>query len=146
MQVIPRNYWTTERSRELRQGENPAEGALWNVLKASQLGGHKFVRQHPIGPYFADFAHRQRKLFVEVDGSQHVGNVHDENRDAYLLRVGYSVLRFWSRDVLQRRADVCDTILSVLEDRMTPTTTIDVNYKRACGPSPSRALRDPPLP
>ena len=96
MPVIPHSSWTISRARALRKGDNIAEGALWNVLKARKLGGHKFVRQHPIGPYFADFVHRQQRLVVEVDGSQHVDNPRDMKRDSYLVAQGYSVLRFWS--------------------------------------------------
>jgi very-short-patch-repair endonuclease len=146
MHVTPYSPWTIKTARSLRQGNNPAEGALWNMLKARNLGGHKFVRQHPIGPYFADFAHRLHKLAVEVDGSQHVGSTHDAKRDVFFTTHGYSVLRFWSRDVLQRRADVCETILAALQGRIEPVCSIDVVYIRAGGPSPSRALRDPPLP
>ena len=146
MQVIPHNPWTIKTARHLRQGSNPAEGALWNMLKARNLCGHKFVRQHPIGPYFADFVHRQQKLAIEVDGSQHVGSTHDAKRDAFFVAHGYSVLRFWNKDVLQRRADVCETILAVLEGRMQPVRTIDVVYLRASGPSPSLASLAPPLP
>jgi very-short-patch-repair endonuclease len=143
MQVIPHSPRTINTARNLRQGNNPAEGALWNMLKARNLGGHKFVRQHPVGPYFADFAHRQQKLAIEVDGSQHVGSTHDAKRDAFLLSRGYSVLRFWSKDVLQRRADVCETILAVLEGRMEPVRSMDVVYLRASDPSPSHLPRHP---
>ena len=45
----------TEYARELRQTANPAEQALWAVLKARGLGGWKFTRQMPIGKYIADF-------------------------------------------------------------------------------------------
>lgn len=44
------------RARELRHGDNSMEATLWNELKAKRLAGYKFVRQMPIGPYFADFA------------------------------------------------------------------------------------------
>jgi very-short-patch-repair endonuclease len=140
MQVIPHSQWTIKTARQLRKGDNPAEGALWNMLKARKLAGHKFVRQHPVGCFFVDFAHRQQKLAIEVDGSQHVENLKDARRDTFLVSQGYSVLRFWSRDVLQRRSDVCETILAVLEGRMEPMRSIDVVYLRANVPSPSRAV------
>ncbi len=146
MSVIPKSTWTIKRARALRKADNIAEGALWNVLKARQLGGHKFVRQHPIGPYFADFAHRQKRLVIEIDGSQHVGCAHDMKRDSFLATQGYSVLRFWSGDVLRRRADVCDTILAALEGRVETVRAMDMVYIAACGPSPSSAARMPPLP
>jgi very-short-patch-repair endonuclease len=63
----------TAKARTLRQVENEAEEALWFELRGRRLNGFKFVRQLPIGPYFADFACREKRLVVEVDGSQHAG-------------------------------------------------------------------------
>jgi hypothetical protein len=40
-------------------------------LRRRQLQGHKFRRQVPIGPYFADFACLDARLVVEVDGDHH---------------------------------------------------------------------------
>lgn len=109
---------TTLRSRALRQTANPAEQCLWNALKARQLGGYKFTRQFPVGPYFADFACRERMLLVEVDGSQHLESGYDKGRDAHMLNEGYSILRVPSVTVLQAREAVCDSILAALEGRM----------------------------
>lgn len=109
---------TTERARELRQRANPAEQALWAVLKARRLGSYKFTRQYPVGPYFADFACREKFFIIEVDGSQHQNNAHDRKRDEFLLREGYSVFRVPSGTVLADRAVVCDSILAALEGRM----------------------------
>ncbi|HUQ37857.1 MAG TPA: DUF559 domain-containing protein [Aestuariivirga sp.] len=106
---------TTLRSRAMRQTANPAEQCLWNVLKARQLGGYKFTRQFPVGPYFADFACRERMLLVEVNGSQHVESGYDMRRDAHMLNEGYSILRVPSVTVLQAREAVCDSILAALE-------------------------------
>ncbi len=60
-----------KRARELRRAETSAEAKLWNHLRARRLNGFKFVRQEPIGPYFADFVCREEKLIVEVDGATH---------------------------------------------------------------------------
>ncbi|MGY6709169.1 MAG: endonuclease domain-containing protein [Rhizobiaceae bacterium] len=104
----------TERARALRQGDNLAEGRLWSELKDRRLGGHKFVRQHPIGPYFADFACRAKRLVVELDGSQHVASEHDRRRDAFMRQAGWSVIRFWSHDARGQTRSVCETILAAL--------------------------------
>ena len=109
---------TTSRARTLRQADNDAEAAMWSELKAKRLGGHKFVRQFPIGPYFADFLCRQRHLVVEVDGSQHVDSKRDRARDEYMRTAGYAVIRFWSADVLRQRSAVADTILAALDGRL----------------------------
>lgn len=109
---------TTERARKLRWVENDAEGVLWQHLRARQLGGYQFVRQHPIGSYFADFCCRKKKLVVEIDGSQHADSANDRRRDAFMQAKGYSVLRFWNHDVLKNKTAVCDTILAALEGRL----------------------------
>ena len=78
----------------------------------------KFVRQVPIGRYYADFACRDERLVVEVDGSQHQIGSGDERRDAFMVTNGWSVLRFWNTDVFNDRAAVLETIVAVLEKRM----------------------------
>jgi very-short-patch-repair endonuclease len=106
-------------ARELRSTLNPAERSLWSVLKARQLGGWKFTRQMPIGPYFADFVCRERCVVIEVDGSQHLERASDDRaRDEYMIAAGYSVYRVPAPSVLHDRAAVCDSILAVLENRI----------------------------
>ena len=58
----------TERARRLRRVPTEAEKKLWNRLRARSLGGHKFARQEPIGPYVVDFVCRGQRLVIEVDG------------------------------------------------------------------------------
>jgi very-short-patch-repair endonuclease len=119
------------RARDLRRGDNIAETMLWNELKARKLGDHKFVRQMPCGPYFADLACRSFRLIVEVDGSQHAGSNHDRRRDRFLLEEGYSVLRFWNIDVLKHRTSVCETILAAVEGRLEAMDNHEVRYVKA---------------
>jgi very-short-patch-repair endonuclease len=95
-----------------------AEAVLWNELKASKLGGYKFVRRMPIGPHFADLACRSTKLIIELDGSQHAGSEYDRKRDEYMRAEGYSVLRFWNIGALKQMRSVCETILAALEGRL----------------------------
>ncbi|KQV39210.1 MULTISPECIES: DUF559 domain-containing protein [unclassified Rhizobium] len=103
----------TERARTLRKIDNDAEAALWAELRGRRLNGYKFVRQLPIGPYFADFACRHGRLVIEVDGSQH-----DARRDAYMSADGWSVARFWNTCVLQQRTCVLETIVAIVENRL----------------------------
>jgi very-short-patch-repair endonuclease len=110
------------RARKLRHGGNMAEATLWNVLKAKKLGGYKFVRQMPIGPYYADFACRASKLIVEIDGSQHADSKYDRKRDEFMRGAGYSVLRLWNTDVLKEIDAVCAAILAALEGRLSEDT------------------------
>jgi very-short-patch-repair endonuclease len=96
-----------------------AEAMLWNELKDRRLGGFKFVRQFPVGPYFADFACREKSLVVEIDGSQHANSKTDRQRDEFMRSRGLSVIRFWNTDVLKSTRSVCETILAALDGRLS---------------------------
>ncbi|RUW16895.1 DUF559 domain-containing protein [Mesorhizobium sp. M1E.F.Ca.ET.041.01.1.1] len=109
---------TTLRARKLRQAGNQAEALLWLELKSRKLGGYRFTRQFSIGPYFADFACREKWLVVEVDGHQHADSSYDRRRDDFMRAQGYSILRLWSHDVLKHRASVCETVLAALDGRL----------------------------
>ena len=115
--MVAWNSESTEFARTLRQKENDAEAKLWSALRNRRLHNYKFVREFPIGPYFADFACRRRKLVVESDGSQHVGSEHDRVRDDFLNDNGWSVLRVRSSDVISDLCSVLELILNVLEKR-----------------------------
>ncbi|MEO8560174.1 MAG: DUF559 domain-containing protein [Rhodospirillales bacterium] len=96
---------TRARSRSLRRDMTDTERALWNCLRNRTLQRWKFIRQHPIGPYFADFICRKARLIVELDGQGHdLNSAYDERRDAFLRAVGYRVVRILSADML-RNAD-----------------------------------------
>ncbi|HSR64828.1 MAG TPA: endonuclease domain-containing protein [Xanthomonadaceae bacterium] len=106
-----------ELARRLRRTMTDAEQALWKRLRFQQAG-HRFRRQHPIGPFVVDFACIARRLIVEVDGGQHLGSLTDERRDAFLRTEGYRVLRFWNTDVLQN----IDGVLQVILDWLSLTS------------------------
>jgi very-short-patch-repair endonuclease len=96
---------------------SPPEVALWSQLRASKLG-FKVRRQHPIGPYVADFFIRDARLVVEVDGSPHdYGDRpgRDAARDRYIEQQGYRVLRVAAIDVLRN----LDGVLSLISERVT---------------------------
>nr|WP_328824611.1 DUF559 domain-containing protein [Mesorhizobium neociceri] len=119
-----RKTGTTHRARTLRQSGNKAEALLWLELKARKLGGHQFTRQFSIGPFFADFACREKWLVVEVDGHQHADSSLDRRRDDFMRAQGYSVLRVWNHDVLKHRTSVCETILAVLDGRLAENVVV----------------------
>jgi very-short-patch-repair endonuclease len=110
-----------ERARSLRHALTRAEFALWTRIRARQLGGFKFVRQQPIGRYYADFVCRERRLIVELDGGQHLDSPTDRQRDSELSALGYRVVRFWNNDVLENPDGVLQRILSELERPLTPS-------------------------
>jgi very-short-patch-repair endonuclease len=82
------------RARELWKNATVGERLLWAQLR-SRTTGYKFRRQHPIGPYVADFYCLQCRLVVEVDGDSHAGREErDANRTAWLEKMGNRVIRF----------------------------------------------------
>ena len=106
-----------QNARALRASGTDAEQALWRHLRSRQLNGHKFRRQHPIGPYIADFACVEARLVVELDGGQHAqadALKHDERRTQFLLARGWHVLRFWNHDMLAEPAGVLQAIVQAL--------------------------------
>lgn len=106
-----------DRARELRRDMTLAERKLWQVLKQRQLDGHRFRRQHPLGPYIADFACLEAGIVIEVDGGQHHDSELDRRRDRYMQGIGFKVLRFWNNDVLQNLEGVCTVIAQALAKR-----------------------------
>jgi adenine-specific DNA-methyltransferase len=94
-----------------------AERRLWRHLRDRQLGGWKFRRQHPVGPFIVDFVCLEKKVVIEVDGGQHAENEElDLRRSAYLEKLGYHILRFWNNEVLQETEAVLTTIFASIED------------------------------
>ena len=88
----------TQRAKSLRSTQTEAEGLLWSVLRGKQLCGMKFRRQHPVGPFFADFACVSRRLVVELDGGYHDSiQDNDIKRQQYHSEQGWKVLRFTVR-------------------------------------------------
>lgn len=106
---------TTARARELRRDPPEPERRLWAALFNLRQQGYHFRRQHPIGPFYTDFACVKAKLVIEVDGVTHTSAtdiVYDQERDAYLRSRGFHVLHFWNSDVM----DNADGVLQVIAD------------------------------
>ncbi len=101
---LARTTGQIDKARELRRWSTEAEQAAWYVLRKLRLKGFRFRRQHPVGPYIADFFCRERRLIVELDGSVHGQPSQarrDAQRDAYLKALGYTVLRISNGMVLE---------------------------------------------
>jgi very-short-patch-repair endonuclease len=91
------------------------EKLLWNELRARQVGGYKFRRQHPIGNYVVDFCSIEKKLIIEIDGEVHsLKEVEDKIREDYLVKLGYRMVRFQAREVFQNINGVILTLETIL--------------------------------
>lgn len=108
-------------ARALRTGMTLAEQRLWHAIRGKQLEGHRFRRQHPIGPYIADFACIEKLLSIELDGGQHQGQIeYDLERTKYLQSQGWRVMRFWNNEVFEN----LDGILSSIVDTLTASPAV----------------------
>jgi very-short-patch-repair endonuclease len=87
----------------MRRTATPAERRLCQGLRKHRIGGRKFRRQVPLGPYIADFYCPSARLVIEVDGVSHIGAAGDAVRDTWMARHGVRVLRISNRDVLRNR-------------------------------------------
>jgi very-short-patch-repair endonuclease len=128
---------TYARAKRMRREPTEAERRLWGALRGRRLGGLKFYRQVPVGPYIVDFINQEVGVVIEVDGVTH-GDAHevehDKRRTAFLEAKGLLVHRVDNHQVYCHLTDVLDGIYAVVMERA------------AKGPHPSRALRDPPSP
>jgi very-short-patch-repair endonuclease len=102
-------------ARDLRRNMTDAERLLWYFLRARRFAGCKFRRQHPIGPFIADFACVERRLVIEADGGQHAESASDARRTRWLAAEGWRVVRFWNDDSMRRTDDVLEEIRKAVE-------------------------------
>ena len=94
-----------------------AEVILWRRLQDANRHGYHFRRQHPVGPFIADFAHIKGRLIVEVDGATPGAAdelAHDARRDAYLKSRGWRVVRVANVDIYAGLDNVVEAILAHL--------------------------------
>ena len=98
---------------------------MWQRLRARQLGV-KFRRQHPIGPYIADFACCSAKLVVEIDGDTH-REAYDMHRDRWLESRGWRVMRL----VLQEIDEGLDTAVDAVRFELDNPGSMLVFHQRS---------------
>jgi very-short-patch-repair endonuclease len=112
---IPRENW--ERARTLRKHLTKAERRLWQAMRSKQLGV-RFLRQHPIGPYIADFFAFEKRLVIEVDGDTHAESeqvAYDRARDAYFESRGLRVRRYANSEILTNLDGVLKDLTEFLD-------------------------------
>ncbi len=110
-----------EFSRHLRQTQNTYEDLLWQLLRNRRRCHKKFRRQHPIGPYTADFYCAEERLVIEIDGTNHFteqGKRYDADRDRFMKSQGIRVLRFTGKQVELET----DLVLSEIDQALSPSS------------------------
>jgi very-short-patch-repair endonuclease/DNA modification methylase len=127
---VPEKHF--ERARALRKEMTDAERLLWKSLRRQQLGV-KFRRQHPIGPYIADFYSWEAGLVVEVDGDTHFTpemQEYDAIRTQYLESLGLQVLRFTNVEIRTYLDAVVERIHDAIQDAL-PSENHFLEWRRA---------------
>lgn len=98
-------------AREMRVHMTDAEALLWKLLRNRRIANAKFRRQHPMGRYILDFYCDEKKLAIELDGSQHMDAAdYDQKRDGWLRAEGVRSLRFWNNQILSETEAVLENI------------------------------------
>jgi very-short-patch-repair endonuclease len=101
----------------MRREPTDAEAAVWRLLRDRRLSAFKFRRQVPFKNYILDFVCFERRLVIEINGSQHSGSQSDLSRAAALVSEGFETARYWNNDVLQQPVAVLEDILAKLRAR-----------------------------
>ncbi|WP_076864173.1 endonuclease domain-containing protein [Bradyrhizobium mercantei] len=89
-------------AKKLRANATPHERILWRALKELPTEGTHFRRQAPIGSYVVDFFCPAKRLIIELDGGHHNEGAtaeRDRERQQWLEREGYRVIRFWNSEI-----------------------------------------------
>jgi very-short-patch-repair endonuclease len=103
-------------ARRMRFHPTSAEQKLWQLLSSKKIG-YRFRRQVTLLGFIADFYCPELKLIIEADGLQHTWNdrqrAYDVQRDLFLERNGYVVLRVPNQDIFINIPAVLTEILRI---------------------------------
>jgi very-short-patch-repair endonuclease len=99
-------------AKKLRREPTDAEAAMWRLLRDRRLALFKFRRQVPFQNFILDFVCFEKRLMIEIDGSQHASSERDTARDAVLIAEGFRIARYWNNDVLQQPSAVLEDIFA----------------------------------
>jgi very-short-patch-repair endonuclease len=106
------------RAKRMRGAPTDAEQKLWGALRGRRLGGLKFYRQVPVGPYIVDFICHEYGVVVEVDGATHSEDAaikYDLQRNSYLEALGLFVHHVWSSEIYAHFEDAVGGIFAVVK-------------------------------
>lgn len=108
-----------QRARVLRRDATKAEQIVWKIVRRRQLLDLRFKRQVPFGNYILDFYCEEKKLVIEIDGSQHdeeKNKKYDQIRSHYLSSCGLQVIRLWNSQINRKRNDVYDLLVQLISE------------------------------
>ena len=99
------------------------ETQLWQHLRDRRFFKVKFRRQVPIQKYIADFVCFEKRIIIELDGSEHNEDnqkEYDKKRDEFFKSQGYVVLRFWNNDLSNNFEGVLSKIYNTINTPHPP--------------------------
>jgi very-short-patch-repair endonuclease len=102
---------TLKRAKTLRRTMTRPEVLLWTKLRRRIADAPIWRRQHPLGPYIADFYCPAARLVAEIDGHIHGDDgqrAHDVRRDHWMTSQGLRVERILASSVFDELDDVAD--------------------------------------
>ena len=100
----------------MRREPTDAEAAIWRLLRDRRFARFKFRRQVPFQDFILDFVCFEKRMIIEIDGSQHASSERDAARDAVLTSEGFRIERYWNNDVLRQPSSVLEDILAKLAE------------------------------
>ena len=139
-------------AKRLRTSTTPHERALWRALKELPTERTHFRRQAPIGPYVVDFFCPAAHLIIELDGGHHNEDEiarRDSERQLWLEKEGYRVVRFWNSEITGDLNAVLERIYVELHgsrDAEARPLKHRRRLKQPPSPHPARYAGDPPPP
>lgn len=106
------NPYLNANARSLRKSMTKEERHLWyEFLNSLPV---RFLRQKVVEKYIVDFYCAEKRLIIELDGSQHYeNNEHieaDKQRDEFLRSKGYMVLRYTNLQINFEFNNICEDI------------------------------------
>jgi very-short-patch-repair endonuclease len=104
-------------AKNMRREPTDAEAVMWRLLRDRRLSQYKFRRQVPFQKFILDFVCFEKRVVIEIDGSQHASSVRDAARDSILMAEGFRIERYWNNDVLQQPSAVLEDIFAKLAER-----------------------------
>ncbi len=115
MSIIKADDFITTKARQMRKEMTKYEKMLWFKISNQQLGA-KFRKQVPLlNIYIVDFVCFDKKLIIEIDGSQHATS-EDLARDKILNDNGFEVIRFWNNEIYDNLEGCIELVIAVLNN------------------------------
>ncbi len=101
----------------MRKHQTVAEEIMREVLRNRRFLWMKRRRQFPINKYIADFYCHEEKVIIEIDGGIHnteAQKIIDSQKTQTLENLGYKVIRFTNKDVIEHIESVLKKIEIVI--------------------------------